>query len=156
MNLSRKPPAASPSVASATKRAAAPESAEKVALSMFSGAPIGFDQIDVGSIRSQKPASLEINRASSWTGWIRKKTEMLKGCAAGDSECTRMFATPDAEIREELRQAARRARKYRARAAENLMLADSALIQEVRDRHRQVAEYYLQLAAKEKLTSLRR
>jgi hypothetical protein len=53
----------------------------------------------------------------------------------------------------ELRQATRRADKYRARAAENLRLA---LIQEVRDHHREVAQHYLRLAEKEKLPSLTR
>jgi hypothetical protein len=67
-----------------------------------------------------------------------------------------MFATPNGEKREESRQATRRAKKYRARAAENLRLADCALIQEVRDHHRELARHYLQLAEKEKPSSVRR
>jgi hypothetical protein len=67
-----------------------------------------------------------------------------------------MLATSNGEKREEFRQATRRADKYRARAAENLRLADSALIQEVRDRHREVAQHYLRLAEKEKPPSLAR
>jgi hypothetical protein len=67
-----------------------------------------------------------------------------------------MFATPNGEKREERRRAACRAKKYRAHAAENLSLADSALIPEVRDRHRQVAEYYLRLAEKDELASPKR
>jgi len=52
------------------------------------------------------------------------------------------------EKREERRRAASRAKKYRAHAAENLSLADSALIPEVRDRHR-----YLRMAEKDELAS---
>jgi hypothetical protein len=59
-----------------------------------------------------------------------------------------MFATPNGEKREESRQA--------TRAAENLRLADCALIQEVRDHHRELARHYLQLAEKEKPSSVRR
>ena len=66
-----------------------------------------------------------------------------------------MFATPDGEKREDVRRANIRAKKYRARAAENLRLADCALIQEVRDHHREVARHYLQLAEKEKTSSRR-
>ena len=39
-----------------------------------------------------------------------------------------MFATPNGEKREDVRRATIRAKKYRARAAENLRLADGALI----------------------------
>jgi hypothetical protein len=42
-----------------------------------------------------------------------------------------MFATPNGEKREDVRRATIRAKKYRARAAENLRLADGALIREV-------------------------
>jgi hypothetical protein len=65
-----------------------------------------------------------------------------------------MFATPNGEKREDARRA--NAKKYRARAAENLRLAGSALIEEVREHHREVARHYLQLAEKEKLSSVRR
>jgi hypothetical protein len=67
-----------------------------------------------------------------------------------------MFATPNAESREDVRRGNIRAKKYRARAAENLRLADSAMIKEVRDHHREVARHYLQLAEKEKPSSIRR
>ena len=66
-----------------------------------------------------------------------------------------MFATPDGEKREDVRRVNIWAKKYRARAAENLRLADCALIQEVRDHHREVARHYLQLAEKEKPSSRR-
>ena len=65
-----------------------------------------------------------------------------------------MFATPNGEKREDVRRANIRAKKYRARATENLRLADSALIQKVRDHHREVARHYLQLAEKEKPSSI--
>jgi hypothetical protein len=65
-----------------------------------------------------------------------------------------MFATPNGEKREELRQATRRAKKYRAHATENLRLADSAMIQGIRDHHREVAWHYFQLAEKEKPSSV--
>jgi hypothetical protein len=61
-----------------------------------------------------------------------------------------MFATPSGEKREDVRCATIRAKKYRARAVENSRLADSALIQEVRERHQEVARHYLQLAETEK------
>jgi hypothetical protein len=67
-----------------------------------------------------------------------------------------MFATPNGVRREDARRANIQAKKYRARAAENLRLADSALIQEIRDHHREVARHYLQLAEKEKPSSVRR
>ena len=67
-----------------------------------------------------------------------------------------MFATPNGEKREDVRRATIRAKKYRARAAENLRLADGALIREVRDHHREVARHYLQLAEKEKPSFVRR
>lgn len=46
-----------------------------------------------------------------------------------------MFATLNGGKREVLRPATLRAKKYPARAEENLKLADSALIQQVRDHH---------------------
>ena len=61
-----------------------------------------------------------------------------------------MFSTPIGVKREDFRQATRRAKKYHAHTAENLRLADSATVQEVRDYHREVAWHYLQLAEKEK------
>ena len=64
-----------------------------------------------------------------------------------------MFATPNGEKREDVRRANIRGKKYRARATENLRLADSALIQEVRDHH-QGCGHYLQLAEKEKPSSI--
>jgi hypothetical protein len=67
-----------------------------------------------------------------------------------------MFDTPSGENREDVRRADTRAKQYRARAAENLKLADSAPAQEVRDRHQEVARRYLQLAEKEKPSSVRR
>jgi hypothetical protein len=67
-----------------------------------------------------------------------------------------MFATPNGEKREDVRRANIRAKKYRAHAAENLRLADTALIREVRDHHREVARHYLQLAEKEKQSTVRR
>ncbi len=67
-----------------------------------------------------------------------------------------MFATPNGEKREDVRRANIRAKKYRAHAAENLRLADTALIPKVCDHHREVARHYLQLAEKEKPTSVRR
>jgi hypothetical protein len=66
-----------------------------------------------------------------------------------------MFATSNGEKREEVRRATLRANKYRARAAENLRLADSALFREVRDHRREVARYYIQLAEKEKPSSVK-
>ena len=67
-----------------------------------------------------------------------------------------MFATPNGEKREDVRRATIRAKKYRARAEENLRLAETALIQEVRDHHREIARHYLQLAEKEKPSLVRR
>jgi hypothetical protein len=67
-----------------------------------------------------------------------------------------MFATPNGEKREDARRANIQAKKYRARAVENLRLADSALIQAVRDHHQEVARHYLQLAEKEKPPSVKR
>ena len=61
-----------------------------------------------------------------------------------------MFATPNGEKREDVQRSTIRAKKYRARAVENSRLADGALIQEVRDHHREIAWHYLQLAEKEK------
>ena len=67
-----------------------------------------------------------------------------------------MFATPNGEKREDVRRATIRAKKYRARAEENLRLAETALIQEVRDHHREIARHYLQLAENEKPSLVRR
>jgi hypothetical protein len=67
-----------------------------------------------------------------------------------------MFASLNGEKREELRRATLRAKKYRARAEENLKLADSVLVREVRDHHRGVARHYLELAEKEEPSSVRR
>jgi hypothetical protein len=67
-----------------------------------------------------------------------------------------MFDTPNGEKREDVRRANIRAKPYRARAAENLKLANSALLQEVRDHHQEVAQRYLQLAEKDKPSSVRR
>jgi|RhiMethySRZTD1v2_1073278.scaffolds.fasta_scaffold4211121_2 hypothetical protein len=67
-----------------------------------------------------------------------------------------MFDTPNGEKREDVRRANIRAKQYRARAAENLKLANSALLQEVRDHHQEVAQRYLQLAEKDKPSSVRR
>ncbi len=67
-----------------------------------------------------------------------------------------MFGTPNGEKREERRRASCRAEQYRAHAAENLSLADSALIPEARDHHQKVAQYYLRLAEKEEQVSLKR
>jgi hypothetical protein len=67
-----------------------------------------------------------------------------------------MFDTPNGDKRENARRANIRAKRYRAHAAENLTLADSATVQGVRDHHQEVARHYLQLADKEKPTSVRR
>ena len=64
--------------------------------------------------------------------------------------------SPNGGKREELRRATLRAKKYRARAEENLKLADSALVRAVRDHHREVARYYLELAEKEEPSSVTR
>ena len=66
-----------------------------------------------------------------------------------------MFDPRNSEQREDFRQAIRRAKRYQAHAAENLTLADSATVQEVRCHHREVAWHYLQLAEKEKSSSVR-
>ena len=72
------------------------------------------------------------------------------------SGSTSMFASLNGEKREELRRATLRAKKYRARAEENLKLADSVLVREVRDHHREVARHYLELAEKEEPSFVRR
>jgi hypothetical protein len=85
----------------------------------------------------------------------KKDWKVLKACGGGSGSIS-MFGTPNGEKREERRRATFRAKKYRARAAENLSLADCAVIQEVRDRHQQVAQYYLRLAEKEEQASPKR
>jgi hypothetical protein len=72
----------------------------------------------------------------------KKDRKVLKGVRRGAEGALVWFATPNGEKREELRQDTRRAKKYRARAAENLRLAESALIQEVRDHHREIPRHY--------------
>jgi hypothetical protein len=60
-----------------------------------------------------------------------------------------MFDTPNGQEREDVRQLSTRTKQYRARAAEHVTLAESALTQEVRDHHQEVARRYRQLAEKE-------
>ena len=67
-----------------------------------------------------------------------------------------MFDTSNGEKRENARRVNIRAKQYCARAAENLKLADSALVREVRDHHLKVARHYLELAEKEEPSSVRR
>jgi hypothetical protein len=71
-----------------------------------------------------------------------------KACAGAAEQ--NMFDTPNSEAREDVRRAKIRGKKYRAHAAENSRLAESALTREVRDRYRELARHYLALAEEEK------
>jgi hypothetical protein len=81
----------------------------------------GFPQIDVDSIGSRKLGALEISLAFSINrGWIRRKTRRV--LKAGAVWSAIMFATLNGGKREVLRRATLRAKKYPARAEENLKL----------------------------------
>jgi predicted DNA-binding ribbon-helix-helix protein len=57
-----------------------------------------------------------------------------------------MFDTPHGEEREDARLLSTRSKQYHSRAAEHVTLAKSAMIQEARNFHQEVAQHYLQLA----------